>query len=64
MNANKDIKGWIALGVLVLGTFCTILALSTDHWYDFKVAMDESGIILFVFVIPQNVRKRNTTNRA
>ena len=47
MNSNKDVKGGVALAVLTLGTFCTILALSTDHWYDFK--MDIPGIILFVF---------------
>ena len=46
MNSNKDFKGGSALAVLTLGTFCTILALSTDHWYDFK--MDIPGIILFV----------------
>ena len=53
MNSNKDFNGGIALAVLTLGTFCAILALSTDHWYDFKMDADGyadiPGIILFVF---------------
>ena len=53
MNSNKDFKGGIALAVLTLGTACTILALSTDHWYDFKMNTDGyadiPGIILFCF---------------
>ena len=53
MNSNKDSKGGIALAVLTLGTACTILALSTDHWYDVKMVIDGytdiPGIILFVF---------------
>ena len=54
MNSNKDFKGGIALAVLTLGTACTILALSTDHWYDVKMVIDGyndiPGIILFVFL--------------
>ena len=40
MNSNKDFKGGIALAVLTLGTACTILALSTDHWYDVKMVIN------------------------
>ena len=43
MNVIKDFKGWIALGILVLGTVCTTLALWTDHWYDIKMATDRYG---------------------
>ena len=37
MKVNRDLKVYITLAVLVLGLICTILALSTDHWFENKI---------------------------
>ena len=41
MNVNTDFKAYITLAVLVLGLTFTILALSTDHWYDIKIGSQQ-----------------------
>ena len=37
MEVNKDAKAYIGLGMLILGVLCTLIAFSTNHWYEMKV---------------------------
>ena len=37
MRVNTDFKANVTLGVLAFGLICTILAISTDHWHEYKV---------------------------
>ena len=37
MRVNTDFKANITLGILAFGLICTILAISTDHWHEYKV---------------------------
>ena len=42
MKINTDFKAYITLSVLILGLICTVLALSTDHWFENKI--DSEGL--------------------
>ena len=48
MRVNTDFKANVTLGVLAFGLICTILAISTDHWHEYKVSSRdvEAGISL------------------
>ena len=40
MKVNTDFKAYITLAALVVGLTFTVLALSTNHWYDNKISSD------------------------
>ena len=59
MRVNTDFKANITLGVLAFGLICTILAISTDHWHEYKVnsrdvQSDIPGMSIYNLVISIN----------